>query len=139
MNITKCINQNPPQPTKKKPKGGKPRLQVTVHGIPVHTPWKRDIKYPVCKQVFHLVKNVNLHVKQYHPQFRYKCKYCTNKFKFMPAGTNMKENMEHPIISASTAKRDFSSRRTSLFIPICIPDKADFDALIVLIITTPEL
>ena len=70
-----------PQPTKEKPKRGKPRLQVKVHGIPVCTPWKRDIKCPVCKQVFNLVKDVNLHVKQDHPQFRYKCKYCTKKFQ----------------------------------------------------------
>ena len=56
-------------------------------------------------------------------------------FRITPAGTNMKENMGLQIISARTAKRDFSLEKTSL----CILDKADFDALIVLIITTPEL
>ena len=70
-----------PQPTKEKPKRGKPRLQVKVHGITVCTPQKRDIKCPVCKQVFNLVKDVNLHVKQAHPRFRYKCKYCTKKIQ----------------------------------------------------------
>ena len=36
---------------------------------------------PNVSNVFQLVKDLNIHVKEKHPKFHYKCKYCTKKFQ----------------------------------------------------------
>ena len=58
----------------------KPKLNVELHRIPVCKPRKRDFKCPVCKEIYHLVKDLNKHIKKNHTKFRYKCTYCTKRF-----------------------------------------------------------
>ena len=69
----------------KKPRGtpkpkDKPKLKVEIHGIPVWKPRERDLKCLVCKDIFNLVKDLNVHIKEKHPRFRYKCTHCTRRF-----------------------------------------------------------
>ena len=81
----KCTNQllflNQKNPNGSDKPKGKPILRVKVHGIPVRKQRKWDLKCPMCKQVYHLVKEVNDHIKDKHPKFRYKCRYCIKKYQ----------------------------------------------------------
>ena len=47
----------------------KRKLHVQVHRLQVRKPRNRALKCPVCGQVFHLIKEVDGHVKQAHPKF----------------------------------------------------------------------
>ena len=58
------ISQEHKKP-KPKPKG-KPKLNVKIHDIPVRKPRERDLKCPVCKDKFHLVKDLNGDIKEKH-------------------------------------------------------------------------
>ena len=59
------MNRSPPVPKQKEPSPKhKPELNVKVHGIPVMRPRKRDLKCSVCRKIYHLVKELNVHIKQ---------------------------------------------------------------------------
>ena len=62
----------------KKPKG---KLQVQQHGIPRRHPKMKQLKCPVCKDIFSLIKNLNTHVRSKHKRFRYKCQHCIQKYQ----------------------------------------------------------
>ena len=51
----------------------KAQLNVKVHGIPVRSRHQRDLKCPVCRNIYHMVKDLNEHIKEKHLKFRYKC------------------------------------------------------------------
>ena len=68
----------PKKPVKKPKLQGK--LKVQHHGIPKHQPRTRKLKCLVCKELFILIKELNIHVRGKHKRFRYKCVHCTKKF-----------------------------------------------------------
>ena len=79
--INKPKPKNPNRPKQSVDPKPRPKLNVQIHGIPVRRPQKWAMKCPVCTDVFQLVKDLNSHVKEKHPKFQYKCKYCTKKFQ----------------------------------------------------------
>ena len=68
-----------PQPSRKpeKPTGS---LDMTHHGIKKRKPGNCKFFYPICKKIFDLRREVNLHVSQKHPNFKYKCRYCSKAY-----------------------------------------------------------
>ena len=51
-------------------------LEVKHHVTKKRKPQNCKFFCPVCKQIFDLRREVNLHVSQKHPTFKYKCRYC---------------------------------------------------------------
>ena len=62
---------------KRKQKGA---LQVEHHGIKRRKPQNRKYFCPICKKIFPLRREVNLHVSKKHPNFKYKCRYCPKAY-----------------------------------------------------------
>ena len=75
--INRILQEHKNSKSKPKPQK-KPKLNVELHGIPVRKPRKRDFNCPVCKEIYHLMKDLNKHIKENHT--KYKCTYCTKRF-----------------------------------------------------------
>ena len=70
-----------PSPRKQKKQSKEGTLQMTTHGIPKRLNIKRIYKCPAnCKVVCKAQKELNDHVRQKHPNFRFKCRYCTLEY-----------------------------------------------------------
>ena len=50
------------------------------HSIKKRRPQNRTFFCPVCKNIFDLQHEVNLHVSQKHPTFKYRCRYCSKSY-----------------------------------------------------------
>ena len=78
-----------PEAKKPSPKH-KPELEVQVHGIPVQRPRKRDIKCPVWKKIYHLVKELNT-LNRLILNLDTSANFAQRNFKIMQASTSMKK------------------------------------------------
>ena len=71
-------------------------LEVKHHGIKKRRPQNHKFFCPVCKQIFDLRCEVNLHVSQKHPTFKYKCRYC-GKMYIIYASKYKHQNSHSPL------------------------------------------
>lgn len=64
-------------------KTAKGKVLVTCHAIPKSKPPTRSIRcpWPKCKQQFPSQKDVNKHLQEKHPTYRFPCKYCNNSYQ----------------------------------------------------------
>ena len=113
---------HPQKPKKTKPKCQQKQqcqLNVEIHGLPVRRPQKHSIKCPMCLDVFQLVKDLNVHIKERHPKFCYKCNYCTKKFQNY--ASKYKHERKHSVpshVCAECHKRFFFNK--DLQVHLCV-------------------
>lgn len=77
-------------------KTAKGKVVVTRHAIPKKKPSKRSIRCPrpKCKQQFHSQKDVNQHLQDKHPTYRFECRYCGSKYSTANACYKHEKNHE---------------------------------------------
>ena len=56
------------------------QLKVTEHGLRRHTKKRRSFKCEHCQETFGLIKELNKHYGQSHPDHKFKCDQCTKTY-----------------------------------------------------------
>ena len=71
-----------PIPGTNKPtgKGPKEDLVFVTHGIRKIQKRVYNFTCRICEEVYHTQKDLNHHIRQDHPDFKFKCRHCTRVF-----------------------------------------------------------
>ena len=94
------------KPAAKPPKG---KVVFVMRGIKKIKKRVHNFGCIVCDEMFHKQKDLNDHIRQDHPQYRFKCRHCTRVFFVPPMQhTNMRLVMQGKSLPAKFVIRLFN-------------------------------
>ena len=86
---------------------------MTTHGIPKRLNIKHIYKCPAnCKVACKAQKELNDHVRQKHPNFRFKCRYCALEYRTYNAQFKHEKGHDEKLYLCTICNKTFMYRRT---------------------------